>query len=75
MRIPANPQFWFGFFRMVIVAIVLIVLASNMNYFIEIFESVDKNVSAILLWACLMLYALNFFGVPKGLKESYSKEV
>lgn len=72
ITIPASPLFWLGFFRMVVVAIVLIVLAANMNLFIEVFESVDKKVSAILLWATLMLYALHFFKTPTGLKEGYS---
>ena len=73
MEIKIDIWLWFGIFRMVVVGAVLIVLAANMNFFVEVFETVDNNVSALLLWAVLMMYALNFFTIPNFPKRKREK--
>ncbi len=77
MEINLNLFFWLEMIRFVSVGVVLIMLAFNMSYFLEVFENIDSEISGMLLWALFMLYALTFFKAPelrgKG-KENQKKK-
>lgn len=69
MEIKIDLKFWFEMIRFIIISILLIALASYMSYFSEIFQSVETELTGILLWVLFMLYALGFYKTPHFKKK------
>ena len=57
--------------KFVFVGIFLIIMVGKMDYFMSLFQKVDPEISGMLLWVLVMLYALMFFKVPRKEEDGY----